>query len=139
MIRIHALQKEKVEVLGIIWTQLYISVFFFLWARPHLVPENRPGSRPKKRGNSVTTKVGSWNIGLEVVQNQRVPSVKHGLTFPVYRWSIDAEMALLTRAECCRGDSVSSTALRCNLQGSIPCCMRTYQHCLDQQPSKAIM
>ena len=57
----------------------------FLWARPHLVPENRPGSRPKKkRGNSVTTKVGSWNIGLEVVQNQRVPSVKHGLTFPVY-------------------------------------------------------
>ena len=58
--------------------------FLFLWARPHLVPENRPGSRPKKRGNSVTTKVGSWNIGLEVVQNQRVPSVKHGLTFPVY-------------------------------------------------------
>ena len=110
--------------------------FLFLWARPHLVPENRPGSRPKKRGNSVTTKVGSWNIGLEVVQNQRVSSVKHGLTFPVYRWSIDAEMALLTRAECCRGDSVSSTALRCNLQGSIPCCMRTYQHCLDQQPMK---
>ena len=85
--------------------------FLFLWARPHLVPENRPGSRPKKKGQLCHNK--GWKLEHRTRGRAKSESFECEAWFDLSCTQMEywrCEMALLTRTVCCRGWVAQSPA-----------------------------